>query len=78
MKLDDLTPEERKRRRNQQNAPSIARYDAKSYRKYTIRARYDGADGITPEQIEQAAAAAGMSVNAWIVAACAEKLHGQP
>ena len=77
MRLDDLTPEERKRRRNKQHQASIARYQAKAYGRYTIRARYDGADGITPEQIEQAAAAAGLSVNAWIVQACAEKLQRQ-
>lgn len=73
----DLSQEERRRRRNAQNRPSIARYDAKTYQRVMLRVRYDGAQGITPEQIEQAAAAAGLSVNAWIVQACAEKLQRQ-
>ena len=60
--------------RNRQNAPSRARYEAKAYRKYTIRVRQDGADGLTPEQIEQAAQAAGMSVNAFIVDAIKERI----
>lgn len=53
--------------RNRQNAPSRARYEAKAYRKYTFRVRTDGTGGFTPEQMEQAAEAAGMSVNAWII-----------
>lgn len=60
--------------RNRQNAPSRARYEAKAYRKYTIRARTDGADGFTPEQLEAAAQAAGQSVNAWIIEAIRDKL----
>lgn len=60
--------------RNRQNAPSRARYEAKTYRKYTIRARNDGGDGFTPEQLEEAAEAAGMSVNAWIIEAIRDKL----
>lgn len=60
--------------RNRQNAPSRARYEAKAYRKYTIRVRQDGADGITPDQIESAAEQAGMSVNAWIIDAIRDKL----
>ena len=53
--------------RNKQNAPSRARYEAKAYRKYTIRVRQDGADGFSPDQLEQAARSAGLSVNAYIV-----------
>ena len=73
----DMTPEERKRRINKQKQGAIARYQAKTYQRVMLRVRYDGAQGITPEQIEQAAAAAGLSVNAWIVQACAEKLQRQ-
>ena len=58
--------------RNRQNAPSRARYEAKAYRKYTIRVRQDGKDGFTPDQLETAATAAGMSVNALIVEAIKE------
>ena len=60
--------------RNKQNAPSRARYEAKAYRKYTIRARTDGGDGFTPDQMEQAAAVAGQSVNAWILAAIRQQI----
>ena len=60
--------------RNRQNAPSRARYEAKAYRKYTIRVRQDGGDGFTPEQLEAAAEAHGQSVNAWIVEAIRDKL----
>ena len=60
--------------RNRQNAPSRARYEAKAYRKYTIRVRQDGADGFTPEQLEQAAQAAGMSVSAFVVDAIKERI----
>ena len=60
--------------RNRQNAPSRARYEAKAYRKYTIRVRQDGGDGFTPEQLEAAADAQGQSVNAWIVEAIRDKL----
>lgn len=60
--------------RNRQNAPSRERYQAKAYRKYTFRVRNDGAGGFTPEQLEAAAAAAGQSVNAWILDAIRDKL----
>ena len=60
--------------RNKQNAPSRARYEAKAYRKYTIRARTDGGDGFTPQQMEQAAASAGQSVNGWILAAIRQQI----
>lgn len=60
--------------RNKQNAPSRARYEAKAYRKYTIRVRTDGSDGFTPEQLETAAEVSGQSVNAWIIAAIRDRL----
>ena len=43
--------------RNRQNAPSRARYEAKAYRKYTIRVRQDAAGGFTPDELDAAAAA---------------------
>ena len=60
--------------RNRQNAASRARYEAKTYTKITFRIRQDGADGVSKEQIEEAAAAAGQSVNAWIIEAIREKM----
>lgn len=55
--------------RNRQNAASRARYEAKAYRKLTIRMRTDGADGILIDDIRAAAAADGQSVNAWVIGA---------
>lgn len=63
-----------KAKRNRQNAASRARYEAKSYRKYTIRARIDGGDGFTPDQLEAAAARNNQSVNAFIVEAIRDKI----
>lgn len=60
--------------RNRQNAAARARYEAKAYRRYTIRVRTDGGDGFTPEQLETAARASGQSVNAWIIEAIRDKL----
>ena len=60
--------------RNRQNAASRARYEEKAYRKYTIRARKDGGDGFTPEDLEGAAAAAGESTNAYILGAVRARL----
>ena len=64
-----------KTKRNKQNAPSRARYEAKAYRRYTIRVRKDGADGVTPDQLDAAAAAAGQSVNAWIIGAISDRMR---
>lgn len=63
-----------KRTRNAQNRPARERYEAKAYRRYTIRVRTDGADGYTPDQLEAAARASGQSVNAWIIEAIRDKL----
>lgn len=60
--------------RNRQNAPSRARYEAKSYRKYTIRVRQDAADGFSPDDLERAAAAENQSVNAYINQAIQERI----
>lgn len=60
--------------RNRQNAPSRARYEAKAYRKYTIRVRQDAAGGFTPDEMEAAAAAANQSVNAYIIQAIQERI----
>lgn len=45
----------------------LKRYQDKTYRKYTIRVRTDGNDGITPEQLAGRAKAAGLSINAYVV-----------
>lgn len=42
--------------------------------KITIKLRQDGATGLTKAQVKQAAEAAGMSVNAWIIQAIRDKL----
>jgi len=39
-----------------------------------FRLHKDGTDGVTKQQIEAAAAAAGQSVNAWIIDAIRDKL----
>ena len=61
--------------RNRQNAASRARYEAKAYRKYTIRVRQDAADGFTPDDLEATAAAANQSVNAYINQAIQERIQ---
>ena len=60
--------------RNAQNRPARERYEAKTYRRYTIRVRQDGGDGFTPDQLEDAAKRAGQSVNAWIIDAIRDKI----
>lgn len=63
-----------KAERNRQKAPAKNRYNAKTYKIVAFRLRQDGSDGITPDTIKQAAEAAGMSVNAWIIQAIKDKL----
>lgn len=63
-----------KAERNRQKAPAVARYQAKTYGKYTFRYKLSGEDGVTMDEVRRAAEAAGMSVNAWIIEAIKEKL----
>lgn len=49
-------------------------YNKRNYEAITFRLKIDGADGVTGDQIRAAAAAAGLSVNAWIVEAIRDKL----
>lgn len=56
-----------KARRNRQNAPSRARYNAKTYDAITFRLKLDGSDQLTRDMIQAAAKRNGMSVNAWII-----------
>lgn len=72
-KYADLSPED-KARRNRQNAASRARYESKTYDKTYLRIRRNGQDGVTLDEVKQAAEAAGMSVNAWIIQAIKDKL----
>ena len=60
--------------RNRRTAPARNRYNAQTYKPLTIRLRQDGSDGISTDIIKQAAEAAGMSVNAWIIQAIKDKL----
>ena len=74
VKYAELTREQ-KQRRNRQNAASRAKYEKSAYKKYSFRVRVDGGeDEITPEKIEAAAAAAGQSVNQWVLEAIMDKL----
>lgn len=72
-KRGDMT-QEQKQAQNKQNAPSRARYEAKTYDKILLRIRNDGKDGVTVEDIK---AAAGGSVNGFILAAIREKMGRQ-
>lgn len=54
-------------RRNRQNAPSRARYNAKTYDSITFRVKLDGSDYLTREMIQAAADRNGMSFNSWII-----------
>lgn len=60
--------------RNRRTAPARNRYNAETYEPVTFRLRKDGSDGVTKAQIAAAAAAAGQSVNAWIVDAIKQAL----
>ena len=73
MKYADMTPEQ-KRARIKQNQNAVQRYNAANYDKIALRIRRDGGDGFTPEQLRRAAAAEGMSLNAWIVDAIRDKI----
>lgn len=66
MRYTDMTAEQKKKR-NRQNAASRQRYEAKAYNKVSFRIRQDGTDGLTADQIREAAELSGMSVNAWII-----------
>lgn len=52
----------------------VTRYQKKTYDLVSFRLRRSGADGVTRDTIKQAADAAGMSVNAWIIQAIKDKL----
>lgn len=52
------------------------RYERNTYDKLLLRVRRDGGDGVTAAQIRDAAAAAGQSVNAWIIEVIRRELYG--
>jgi predicted HicB family RNase H-like nuclease len=58
---------EEKKRINKSNRPSKNAYNAKKYVAVTFRLRNDGSDGVSADAIRQAAAAEGMTLNAWIL-----------
>ena len=60
--------------RNRRTAPARNLYNATTYDAVTFRLRRDGSDGVTREQLQAAAEAAGVSVNAWIIDAIRDKL----
>lgn len=49
-------------------------YNKRNYQAITFRIKRDGADGFTKEQMEAAADASGMSINAWILEAIRDKI----
>ena len=59
--------------RNRRTAPARNLYNAKTYDNITFRVRLDGSDGISRDQIKARAAAAGISVNQWIIEAIKDK-----
>lgn len=71
VKRSEMT-QEQKQAQNKYNAPHRAKYEAKTYSKILVRIRNDGADGVTAEDIK---AAAGGSVNGFILAAIREKME---
>lgn len=50
------------------------RYEAKAYNKVLLRIRQDGNDGVTADEIKEAAAVSGQSVNAWILTAIRQQI----
>ena len=60
--------------RNRRTAPARNLYNAKTYDNITFRVRLDGSDGISRDQIKARAAAAGISVNQWIIDAIKDKI----
>jgi predicted HicB family RNase H-like nuclease len=53
--------------RNAINRDARNKYNAGAYDKVTFRLRRDGSDGVSADAIRQAAAAEGMTLNAWIL-----------
>ena len=60
--------------RNRRTAPARNLYNAKTYDNITFRVRLEGSDGISRDQIKARAAAAGISVNQWIIEAIKDKI----
>ena len=60
--------------RNRRTATARNLYNAKTYDNITFRVRLDGSDGISRDQIKARAAAAGISVNQWIIEAIKDKI----
>ena len=60
--------------RNRRTAPARNLYNAKTYDNITFRVRLDGSDGISRDQIKARAAAAGITVNQWIIEAIKDKI----
>ena len=50
------------------------RYNSKTYDTVSFRIHRDGSDNISRERIQAAAAAQGLSVNAWILEALRDRL----
>lgn len=63
--------------RNKRTAPARNLYNATKYDNITFRVRLDGSDQVTRDQIKEAARAAGMSVNAWVLDLIRKELFGR-
>lgn len=51
------------------------RYESKAIDKITFRLRKDGGSGVTREDIQKAAAAAGLSVNEYVLQAVKDRMR---
>jgi len=51
------------------------RYESKAIDKITFRLRKDGGTGLTRDEVQKAAAAAGVSVNEYVLQAVKEKIQ---
>lgn len=60
--------------RNARQRETRNRYNATTYTAVTIRVRQDGGDGVTVDQIRQAAEADGVSLNSWLLGAIRDRL----
>ena len=55
---------------------ATTRYEHKTYSKITVRLRQDGSQGITRDDVQEAADAVGLSINEYVVQAIKEKIDG--
>jgi len=54
---------------------ATTKYESKNIDKITFRLRKDGGSGLTRDEVQTAAAAAGLSVNEYVLQAVKEKIR---